>query len=76
MKRKYKVVMQVPVVLIYMVERYVDDLDGDDWSPEEIVEAHEDFTNEWLDAVGDKECRLLSHNPDMFSVEEIKESVK
>ena len=74
MKRKYKVEMQVPVVLKYVVERNVDVLDVNDWSPEEIVEFDEEFVNEWIDAIDDKECRLLLHNPDMFAVEEIEDS--
>ena len=74
MKRKYRVEMELPVVLKYVVERDVDGFDLDDWSPEEIVEAHEDFTDEWLNAVGDKECRLLLHNPDRLAVEEIEEN--
>ena len=74
MKRKYRVEMELPVVLKYVVERDVDGFDLDDWSPEEIVEAHEDFTDEWLNAVGDKECRLLLHNPDRLAVEEIGEN--
>ena len=74
MKRKYKVEMELPVVLKYVVERDVDGLDLDDWSPEEIVEAHEDFTDEWLDAVCDKECRLLLASPSRFAVEEIADN--
>ncbi len=79
MKRKYRVVISVPLMVEYVVERDVDGLDLDDWTLVEIVEMVEvgdewRFHDEWKAALNDGGSRWASSLPDICSVEEIGEN--